>query len=366
LNHRETIITCPQNRVWRSYPGGKVLDQLAGRDCPEDTHFPEDWIGSVTRATNPGRESIEEGVSSVKAGEQVLPFDELLLEDPEYILGPEHMTAYGSSPQLLVKLLDSAIRLHFQCHPTAAFARARMGAPSGKAEAYHILAIREEVSHPYVYIGFQNPPTREQLKQWIEQQDMAAIEDCFEKIPVKPGDTLYIPGGFPHAIGEGILMVEIMEPSDLAVRFEFERGGYVLPESARFMERGLDFCLDVFDLGKTSLADIRADYFFQPQLLRPYPDGAGEQYHLIGKETTPCMEIRQSILKGPANLAAGRYFTGIVTSGRVCLQSKHDQQELDTYSKFLCPAGMEELIVVPEGTATILQCYPPEASGGGA
>jgi len=37
---------------------------------------------------------------------------------------------------------------------------------------------------------------------------------------------LFIPGGILHAIGEGIFMVEIMEPSDLAVRFEFERAGY--------------------------------------------------------------------------------------------------------------------------------------------
>jgi mannose-6-phosphate isomerase len=40
-----------------------------------------------------------------------------------------------------------------------------------------------------------------------------------------------VPGGMPHAIGEGVFMIEVMEPTDFAVRIEFERGGYVLPEN---------------------------------------------------------------------------------------------------------------------------------------
>ncbi|MEX0330328.1 MAG: class I mannose-6-phosphate isomerase [Puniceicoccaceae bacterium] len=361
MSHRGRIITLPQNRVWRTYPGGKVLDQLAGKADPTDSHFPEDWIGSVTKATNPGREEIDEGVSIAALGSKEYPFDKLLEEDPVYFLGEAHVEAFGPRPQLLVKLLDSAVRLHFQCHPTAEFARTRMEEPSGKAEAYHILAVREGIGQPYVYIGFQHPPSRESLKEWIEKQDIAAMEGCFEKIPVKPGDTLYIPGGFPHAIGEGILMVEIMEPSDLAVRFEFEKAGYVLPESARFMGRGLEFCLDVFDFNQTSLEQIREKYFFEPQLIREYPHGAGKQFHLLGKETTACMEIRKSTLSGPIQVEPGRFFIGIVTKGRIRLQTGEEAKELETFEKFLFPAQMEGLEIIPEGEAEILECYPPTA-----
>ena len=361
MDHRGRIITLPQNRVWRSYPGGKVLDRLAGKPEPADSHFPEDWIGSVTRATNPGREGIEEGVSKAVIGSRELSFDRMLEADPEYFLGKAHVDAFGPRPQLLVKLLDSAVRLHFQCHPTAAFARERMGQPSGKAEAYHILAIRDEVKEPYVYIGFQNPPSREALREMIRTQDMAAMEACFEKIPVQPGDTLFIPGGFPHAIGEGILMVEIMEPSDLAVRFEFEKAGYVLPEAARFMGRGLEFCLDVFDYGRTTLEQIRSSYFFQPRLIREYPDRAGAQYHLLGRETTRCMEIRKSVLSRPIRVEPGRFFIGIVTRGSIRLRTGAEERPVGTFGKFLFPAQMEGLEILPDGDAEILECYPPGA-----
>ena len=66
------IIPLAPNRVWRTYSGGKQLDILAGESLPEDGHFPEDWIGSVTEAKNPGREDIAEGVSPVQIGDELM------------------------------------------------------------------------------------------------------------------------------------------------------------------------------------------------------------------------------------------------------------------------------------------------------
>ncbi len=359
MEYRNRIPFFPQNRVWRTYPGGKVLDQLVGKTPPQDTHFPEDWIGSVTSAKNPGREEIEEGVSTVQIGSGTYPFDELIAADPEYFLGRSHIAAFGAKPQLLVKLLDSAIRLHFQCHPTAEFAQTRMNEPSGKAEAYYILAIREEVKNPYVYIGFQRPPEKEQLKSWIENQDLESISACMDKIPVQPGDALFIPGGFPHAIGEGILMVEIMEPSDLAIRFEFEKAGYILPESARFMGRGLDFCLEAFDYSQTSLEKIQQEYFFSPQLLREYDEGKGKQYHLIGNETTPCMQVKKSVITGPIEKREKQCFIGIITKGSAVLSKDGEKRQVSKFDKFFYPAKFGDLTIDPNGTVEILECYPP-------
>lgn len=354
------LVRFTQNRVWRSYPGGKVLDELAGKDNPADSHFPEDWIGSVTSAKNPGREDVEEGVSTALIDNQLFAFDELLNADPEYFLGAEHVSSFGNKPQLLVKLLDSAIRLHFQAHPTAEFAQERMNEPSGKAEAYYILKIREDVGQPYIYMGFQRPPEKADLKRWIENQDLEAIESCLDKIPVQPGDALFIPGGFPHAIGEGILMVEIMEPSDLAIRFEFEKAGYTLPESARFMSRGLDFCLEAFDYSQTTLEDVREKFFFEPKPIKEYAGGAGIQYHLLGREITPCMQIRKSVLTGAAAIDEDQCFVGIVTRGEARLSTPSEYVVVNTYDKFFYPASIGELTIEPIGDEVeILECTPP-------
>ena len=39
------IIKFGANRVWRTYQGGKQLDIIEGKGEPQDSSFPEDWIG---------------------------------------------------------------------------------------------------------------------------------------------------------------------------------------------------------------------------------------------------------------------------------------------------------------------------------
>ena len=46
------VILLKPNRVWRTYPGGKMLDLAEGKEMIADTHFPEDWIASTTKAVN--------------------------------------------------------------------------------------------------------------------------------------------------------------------------------------------------------------------------------------------------------------------------------------------------------------------------
>ena len=81
------LVELPQNRVWRSYPGGRTLDLLAGKDDPHDGHFPEDWIASVTQARNPGLQTGHKGISTVRVNGQELLFTELIARDPAYFLG---------------------------------------------------------------------------------------------------------------------------------------------------------------------------------------------------------------------------------------------------------------------------------------
>jgi mannose-6-phosphate isomerase len=360
MDHRGKIVLLPPNRVWRTYQGGRLLDQLAGAARPADHHFPEDWVASTTRAINPGREALDEGVSTVLVGGVAHDFATLLASDPAYFLGAAHVARHGAAPQLLVKLLDPSIRLHFQAHPTADFARRFLNSPSGKTEAYHVLATRPEVAVPYIYLGFQRPPSRAELRRMIEAQDLAAIEACFDRIPVRPGDTYLVPGGVPHALGEGVFLVEIQEPSDLVVRFEFERGGYVLPESARFMNRGLEFCLDVFDLSAWPADRVRTEAGCGPRRRRALGPSSSQD-NLIGPERTPCFQVRHSHYGGVATKTENACHIGIVTAGACTLVAGGETHRLARHDKFFVPAGLGPLIMQPTPAASILECYPPAA-----
>ncbi len=392
MQHRGKIILLPPNRVWRTYPGGRTLDTLAlsrierraGRPAPADTHLAEDWIASTTRAVNRGREPLAEGVSQVCVGDDPARHDfaQLLASDPEYFLGAAHVARHGAQPQLLVKYLDSGTRLHFQVHPTREFARRVLGAPSGKTEAYYVLAVREPspsapppspLSAPrdsaaevlakaeptgYIYVGFQRPPSPAQLRDLILRQDVAALEACFDRIPVRPGDTFIIPGGTPHALGAGVFMVEIQEPSDLVVRFEFERAGYVLPEAARFMGRDVDFALTLFNLAPLTSADLASRVRCLPRRLRELGPGS-HQDELIGPAQTDCFRVIRTTLRGPVVKDENSAVIAMVTRGVVTASVGGDSHRLDTYDKFFLPARLGPVTYTPEPEAEILECHPP-------
>jgi mannose-6-phosphate isomerase len=411
---RGRLILLPSNRVWRTYPGGRTLDQLALRrngrlasgSTPADSHLAEDWIASTTRAINPPDAPVPArdpafmappGISSVLVGHDPTPrdFAQLLASDPEYFLGAAHVRKYGAQPQLLVKFLDSGTRLHFQVHPTREFAQRVLGAPSGKTEAYYVLGVRSEgerldrkplVDDPaagetgagssrstvepdrstlrseptgYIYVGFQRPPTPAQLREYIVTQNMDAIEACFDRISVRPGDTFIIPGGTPHALGAGVFMVEIQEPSDLVIRFEFERAGYVLPESARFMNRDVDFALTVFNLAPLTPAALDARVRCQPRRIRQLGPGSFQD-ELIGAAQTDCFRVVRTRLGGPVTKTETGGVIAIVTSGAVQAEVGGESHRLDIYEKCFLPAGIGPITFTPlNDSAEILECFPP-------
>ncbi len=357
MKRERGIIKFGPNRVWRTYQGGKILDTIEGKPKPSDTHYPEDWIGSVVEARNPGRPQRAEGLSLVEEENGgSIPFRELLKQDPDYYLGKGAAGTSSIDALPLVKYLDSATRLHFQAHPTATFAGERLDSNRGKTEAYVILATREDVPNPYIYAGFQRSPSRADLKKWIQEQDIDSIESCFTPIPVKPGDVFLIPGGRPHALGEGILMLEVMEASDLAVRFEFERGGFEIPEEARFMGRDIETALDVFNFEPVSDEAIDDVFRCQPKTLKE--NGAGNRVEeLIGYDKTPCFAIRRTIVAGEIENPVKDGFIGIVSEGQGSVRIDGKITELKLWDRFFCPAGVGQLTYRSDGGMTVLECY---------
>jgi mannose-6-phosphate isomerase len=289
--------------------------------------------------------------------------------------------------------LDSGTRLHFQVHPTREFAQRLLAAPSGKTEAYHVLAVRDPApsqpsdsqlsalssqpagpvsqlstlnSQPaegeaigYIYVGFQRPPTPAQLRDYIATQNLAAIEACFDKIPVSPGDTFIIPGGTPHALGAGVFMVEIQEPSDLVVRFEFERAGYVLPESSRFMDHGLDFALTVFNFSPLTAGDLEVRVRCRPRRLRALGPSS-YQDELIGLNQTDCFRVLKSTIDAPVTKSESAAVIAIVTRGAVTVTVGGEDHHFRTYEKFFLPAALGPARFTPApGGCDLLECLPP-------
>ncbi|CAN5530588.1 class I mannose-6-phosphate isomerase [soil metagenome] len=234
-------LTLAPNYVWRTYRGGSELRAFRGETGTVDDHLPEDWLASTVRARNGAKSSgPDEGMSRVTWQGGMSRLADLTGEAEEYFPG-KGKDGFG----VLLKLLDSAERLHIQAHPNNSFVQTTFQGAAGKTECWYVISTRQ--ADAWVYLGLQRPPAPGEWQRMIEEQDIAAMLACFDRIPVKPGDCLMVPAGVPHAIGEGIFLMELQQPSDWVVRCEFTVGDYTLPHEARFMGLELAQCMEIFD-----------------------------------------------------------------------------------------------------------------------
>lgn len=339
------ILKMEKNRVRRNYTGGALLNRYAGLEEIDDEK-PEEWLCSTVEASNPGLPEIPmEGLSwSIIEGEKYL-FKEILESNPEYYLGAGEYKPLT----FLAKWLDSSIRLHMQAHPTRDFSRKYLGCDYGKFEAYYVLKIRDNVKQPYIRLGFQNRNiSKDMWTEIVKNQDIAKMDLCFDKIPIKEGDVIYIPGGMPHAIGEGIFMLEMMEPSDLVVRCEFEREGIIVPEKARFMGRGLEFCMDIFDYTYKPKELVQKEYFLKPLIIEENSDYRIEE--LVPPEIAGCFETKRITISGAAEIPIGsRYGAVLGTKGTGKISSGDVQYRIKPLDDFFIASSAESMKIKPDG-----------------
>jgi mannose-6-phosphate isomerase len=210
------------------------------------TDRPEDWVGSVTARFGaagegqPGEGQPGEGRQG--AGMTRLADGSLLADviagDPVGWLGREHVARHGADPALLVKLLDAGQRLPLHGHPDRGFAAEHLASPYGKTEAWIVL---EADPGAAVYLGFSRDVEAAELAGWVGRQDVEAMLAVTNRVPVAAGDTVLCPAGTPHAIGAGILLVELQEPTDWSILLEWR--GFPLEEGDATLGLPLDEAL---------------------------------------------------------------------------------------------------------------------------
>lgn len=134
----------------------------------------------------------------------------------------EVIDAYGATAEdfpLLVKLIDAGDRLSVQVHPDDTYA-AQVEQDRGKTEMWYILEAEEGAE---LICGLRAGMTREDFAEAVRA---GKTERALEHVPVRAGETYFIPAGLPHAIGKGILLAEIQQNCDLTYRiWDYDRRG---------------------------------------------------------------------------------------------------------------------------------------------
>jgi mannose-6-phosphate isomerase len=315
------------NRVSRFYRGGRLLDRFRGIADAADTDRPEDWIGSATRAwTPPGRPLTEEGLGDAELAGATRRVAGVVAADPASIAGTD--LAPTATTGVLVKLLDAGIRLPVHAHPTRDFASARLGSAFGKAEAWIVLATRDIPGEPppHVRLGFRRDVERAELREWIERQGDELLDSLHER-PTAAGDVWFVPPGTPHAIGAGVFILEVQEPTDFSIVLE-TRGFPIVPDDAH-LGLGWDVALDAID---RSGRDDRA----LDALRASWTDVDGSVLPAAGAPFFRVDRIASDRAVAPA--LAPAFTVGVVTGGRGIVATEAGAMAIRDGDAFAIPA----------------------------
>src|SRR4051812_14737540 len=255
-----TVLALPANQPETFYRGaGRIA---AFRSVPDLPDRPEDWVASTTAR-----------FGLAPSGLSVLPDGRVLAEaiaaEPGWWLGPAHVAAYGDNPAILVKLLDAGQRLPLHVHPDRRFATDHLASPYGKTEAWVIVSAEPDA---YVHLGFSRDVETAELAGWVSGQRIDDMLAATNRVPVQAGDGVLCPAGVPHAIGAGVLLVEVQEPTDFSVLLEYQ--GFALDGPAEgHLKLGYDLALECVDRSTWTperLAELRGTDRLLPRTADPF------------------------------------------------------------------------------------------------
>jgi mannose-6-phosphate isomerase len=270
--------------------------------------------------------------------------------DPEAFLGPAHAERFGADPALLVKLLHAGERLPVHCHPSREFSRRHLDCPFGKTEAWVIVEV--EGDRPVVHLGFRHDVEAATLAGWVERQEADALLGALHALEVSPGDAVLVPAGVPHAIGAGVLLVELQEPTDFSVLLEWESFG-VDGRADGHLGLGYDLaltCVDRSGFGSEALARLR-QHTADARELRP---GA---WSVFVPDADPYFRAER-LLPRPRAALEPSFSILVVLDGAGRLETEHGGE---------LPLTRGDTVLVPyatgaasvSGEVAVIRCLPP-------
>jgi mannose-6-phosphate isomerase len=145
--------------------------------------------------------------------------------------------------------------------------------------------------------------------------------DCFHKFSVKPGEVYFIPGRIPHAIGPGILLLEVQEPTDLVIQPERQISDIALSEKQIWGELDHDTAFSCFDYKGMEAEELLNNFKLKAQVKRHYPNAVLES--IINSEHTNCFQVDKLSITGQCDFACDSpWYLGIVTAGSGTVTAK--------------------------------------------
>jgi mannose-6-phosphate isomerase len=312
-----------KEKIW----GGNALVKRYNKkqkDISESSKVGESWELS----------GVSENLSVVSngflAGNNIEELIEVYMGD---LTGDSVYEKFGNEFPLLIKFIEAREDLSIQVHPGNELARKRHNA-YGKTEMWYLL---ESEKGSGIYTGFREGVTREMYTEALENGSLPSLLN-FEI--VEPGDTYFTPAGRVHAIGAGMVLVEIQQTSDITYRiFDWNRNG------AEKRELHTDLALDAIDFNASGKAKIR----IEAELNKTQSLIECEFFH------TNILSFNKPLKRDYYRLDS--FVLYICIDGDFLISWDGNSEKVTKGETVLLPAMINDVTLEPVGEARILEVY---------
>lgn len=315
----ETVL---KEKVW----GGNALVSRFNKKATGSHHIGESWELS---AVADYQSVISNGFL---AGNNIEELIEVYMGD---ITGDSVFEKFGNEFPLLIKFIEAQEDLSIQVHPNDNLAKKRHQA-YGKTEMWYILERKDGAK---IYTGFKDGVTREIYEEAVRN---GGIEDLMNVEIVDPGDTFFTPAGRVHAIGAGIVLVEIQQTSDITYRiYDWNRKS----TGKEKRELHTDLALDAIDFKQTGRNKIR----IEPVL--------NKTVNLVNCEyfNTNILSLNKAIDK--EYYSNDSFVVYICLDGEFSISWDGNSENVTKGETVLLPAMIKEVTLKPIKEACLLEVY---------
>lgn len=312
-----------KEKIW----GGTRLGTVLGRNLQNCEHCGESWEVS-------GLVDDESVIANGFLSENNLnELIEVYLTD---LVGEQVYEKCGLGFPVLIKYIDAHDNLSVQVHPDDDLAQ-RKYEQNGKTEMWYVIDAEPDSG---LYVGFKQKVTPQQYMKAVEDGTLA---DLLQFYPVQAGDTFMIPAGVVHAIGKGVLLAEIQQPSDVTFRiFDWNR----IDEEGNARELHTAEALEAIHFDE-NVGDFRVHYEHKLNQTVPLVHSPFFNTNLI--------EFDQQVDKSFAQIDS--FVIYMCLDGFLHLEYGDEHLVIRKGDVVLVPAELDHIRIVPATEAKMLEIY---------
>lgn len=251
--------------------------------------------------------------------------DELFHDNPKEILG-------NNTPEQMLRcaFLDAKDALSIQVHPDDDYARLNSN-DQGKTESWYVLEAKPGAR----LVAGIKANDKETVKRAIENKK---LEDMLIYHNVKAGDYIFIPAGMLHALGAGILAIEVGTNSNTTYRF-YDYGR--MDANGKERELHLKQSFDVVDF------DLRTSVVHTPEL--PAKANQITKLHESKEFIVEAIDVA-----GSMKITTEGHFNDLVfVSGSGAVSAGNEKIKMNLTDSMFIPGSCKEYLI--EGNCRVIR-----------